>query len=301
MMPITNYIRRNITQRFAKKGDRLPDVIIIGVQKAATSSLFAYLSQHSFITPSMTKEIHFFDNDETFNRGLNHYKQQFPFARPDQLVLEATPNYLYHAKVADRIAALDKPIKFICMLRHPLKRARSAWNMYRDMASSTSPSAIKARLTFKRNQSETNTIYQDFVKHDIPSLQSCIKKEMKLIQSGSLSHEPSIIARGFYETQIEYWFSKFSRQQFYFLQQEDFSSDLKTKHKIQEILNFLKIKEDTSFFDNLKLSIKNKRSYPKTKLSILDEQTEEQLMQLFRSKNKNLEVLTGLQIDWLHR
>ena len=39
----------------------LPDFLIIGAQKAGTTSLYAYLDAHPKIATALAKEVHFFD------------------------------------------------------------------------------------------------------------------------------------------------------------------------------------------------------------------------------------------------
>ena len=44
------------------RSDRpLPDFVILGAQKAGTSSLYARLAAHPRVLPALRKEVHFFD------------------------------------------------------------------------------------------------------------------------------------------------------------------------------------------------------------------------------------------------
>ncbi len=82
----------------------LPNYLIIGAQKAGTSSLFYYLSMHPQIKNSYKKEIHYFDKN--YHNSINWYKQFFPlkfFINNTTKIGEATPNYLYHPHVPKRI------------------------------------------------------------------------------------------------------------------------------------------------------------------------------------------------------
>lgn len=113
-----------------------PSLIIIGAQKGGTSSLYQMLRQHPKVLAPEVKELHFFENDERYAKGLDHYWQQFPrkpIREPDMITFEATPNYLFHAhKTAARIHQALPGVLCLAMLRDPVKRAYSAWNMYRD-------------------------------------------------------------------------------------------------------------------------------------------------------------------------
>ena len=53
-----------------------PQVIVIGVGRGGTTSLFHYLSQHPCIEGSAYDELGFFDDN--FHLGLNWYRSLFP-------------------------------------------------------------------------------------------------------------------------------------------------------------------------------------------------------------------------------
>ncbi|WP_404379852.1 sulfotransferase domain-containing protein [Caenispirillum salinarum] len=109
-----------------------PDFLVIGTQKAGTTSLFHYLQAHPDIRPCRhRKELHFFDL--YYDRGLDWYLSHFPYRhqRNGKLWFEATPDYLCHAEVtADRIRRDLAPLKLVVVLRNPVERAFSAWKMW---------------------------------------------------------------------------------------------------------------------------------------------------------------------------
>ena len=73
----------NVVLHSDDKG-RAPDFLIIGAQKAGTTSLWHHLKQHPQIemAPNVpknldrgrTKEMHFFNNDENWAKGIKFYK-----------------------------------------------------------------------------------------------------------------------------------------------------------------------------------------------------------------------------------
>jgi len=276
------------------KGSRYPDVIIIGAQKCATTSFYHYLCQHEQIIGSFKKELHFFDNDRAYRNGSRYYQKQFPKTLQSNMLIEATPNYVYYEKVADRIAEYDFSPKFICAIRHPLKRAYSAWNMYKELKAT-----LWFRRTAKKNASPTNDIYNQFITGEFPTFQDSLQVELEKIIEGSTTHEPSLIARGFYLEQLSYWISKFNRDQFFFVQQEDLIFDESTITVLEQILKFLGISDKQSFVDQLNLKQKNKRSYVSDEASKLSKEFEQQLMDLFSERNEGLAEMTGLHIKWL--
>jgi len=100
----------------------LPNYLIIGAQKTGTSSLFNYLSMHPQVINSNKKEVHYFDKN--FERPLNWYKQFFPFKfiANNYTIGEATPDYLYHPFVAQRIYNTIPGVKLIIILRNIIIR-----------------------------------------------------------------------------------------------------------------------------------------------------------------------------------
>lgn len=108
---------------------KLPDFLIIGTQKGGTTSLFQYLARHRQVSPGLVKEVHFFDREENYRQGKAWYARQF-LGEADKLAYEATPEYLDREICAERIAGLLPEARLLVMLRNPIDRAYSAWNMY---------------------------------------------------------------------------------------------------------------------------------------------------------------------------
>ncbi|WP_337659790.1 sulfotransferase family protein [Anderseniella sp. Alg231-50] len=106
----------------------LPDFIIIGGMKCGTSSLFKYLNQHPQLFSSDYKEVRYFSHDEHFSRGEKWYRIHFPLAQDipeNSLIFEASPDYLFYPRAAERMASLLPDIKLIALLRNPTERAIS--------------------------------------------------------------------------------------------------------------------------------------------------------------------------------
>lgn len=105
-------------------------LIIAGVQKAGTSSLFGYLADHPALAAPSRKELHFFDN-ERIDWSAPDYGQieaAFPPA-DDRLRFEATPIYLFWPQALERIKRYNPDIRLILVFRDPIDRAWSHWRM----------------------------------------------------------------------------------------------------------------------------------------------------------------------------
>jgi len=111
--------------------------IIAGAQKAGTTALDLYLKMHSSICMAGCKEVHFFDRDEFFDAGQADlaYYHSF-FKEPEKKLLgEATPSYMFWADAPRRIWQYNPDMKLIVVLRNPVDRAYSHWNMERERGS----------------------------------------------------------------------------------------------------------------------------------------------------------------------
>jgi hypothetical protein len=101
-----------------------PQAIIIGVKKGGTRALINMLSSHPQVE-SAKGEIHFFDKNETFRRGVEWYIEQMPFSTPDQITIEKSPSYFITPHVPQRIHSLSPTVKLLLIVRHPIERTIS--------------------------------------------------------------------------------------------------------------------------------------------------------------------------------
>ncbi|XP_077588551.1 heparan sulfate glucosamine 3-O-sulfotransferase 1 [Stigmatopora nigra] len=108
----------------AGTSQRLPRVIIIGVRKGGTRALIEMLSLHGSVAAAQN-EVHFFDWESHFQKGLSWYLDQMPFATPEQLTVEKTPAYFTSAKVPGRIRRMNPDAKLLLILRDPTERVLS--------------------------------------------------------------------------------------------------------------------------------------------------------------------------------
>ena len=100
-----------------------PTFLVVGAQKAGTTSLYNTIKKHPNVGRANTKEVHFFDR--FYSRGMEWYEQQFRLKPEHSKVGEATPVYMYDAELRARIAADLKDIKILVIVRDPVARAYS--------------------------------------------------------------------------------------------------------------------------------------------------------------------------------
>lgn len=109
---------------------RLPNILIAGVPKAGTTSLFAYLVQHPDICGSDEKELAYF-NPLRHGRPLppvETYEQHFAHCSDQRYALEATPSYCYGGqRLINGVKDVLGQPKIIMVLRDPVERL---WSQY---------------------------------------------------------------------------------------------------------------------------------------------------------------------------
>ena len=106
------------------------DFMVIGAQKAGTTSLFKYIGAHPAIRMPAEKEAPFFCFDDTYARGWEAFGAElFPGLRDDVRIGKATPHYMCDPLVAERVHRTMPEVKLIAALRDPVERAYSHYKM----------------------------------------------------------------------------------------------------------------------------------------------------------------------------
>ncbi len=122
------------------------DFLIAGTQKGGTTALAHFLGQHPEICLPKNKEAHFFDDpdfpeDEPPEATLERYRTFFPVELKGRLRADATPIYMYLPEIARRIWRVNPAMKWIVLLRDPVGRAVSHYQMERGRGNETLPFA----------------------------------------------------------------------------------------------------------------------------------------------------------------
>lgn len=109
-----------------------PAFLVIGAQKAGTTSLYAQLGAHPAVVPALRKEVHWFDR--AHRRGAD-YRAYFPRSRAlarrpggPGVTGEATPFLLCHPLAPGRVRATLPDVRLVVVLRDPVARAISGYH-----------------------------------------------------------------------------------------------------------------------------------------------------------------------------
>lgn len=230
--------------------------------------MFHYLSQHPSVQPPSTKEIHYYDIH--YHKGANWYKKIFKLVNKDKITGEATPYYLFHPFVPERVHRDNPDTKIIVLLRHPGERAFSHYQMMRRMnieKAATFSEAIKAEPA--RLKTGLKTLYNN-----------------PLALSPEHQHY-TYLSRGKYEKQLRRWFHFFPARQLLIIKSEDFFADP---------INAL-----TAVYQFLGISMIYPQDISKMNTGeseCLNTDEKQWLESHFRHYNKKLELLLGTTFHW---
>lgn len=263
-----------------------PSFMIIGAQKAGTTSLHYYLDQHPKLAGSYPKELNYFSRDIFLGKDLNWYRQHFTsLTKPDALFFESTPKYMNLESVAQQIATAYPNMKLIMILREPIARAYSGWNMYRSYSAKQ-----VARKTADSTGHSVNRVYQYLFdkRTTFPSFREVVDLEFDFISRGS-EDGPFILRKGLYADQIKMYYRYFDPGQILILGFHDLVNN--PQETCNRVLEFLGVAGPPCNFNP---EPKNKRDYS-DKIADDDKRV---LEEFYREPNRQLKELLGMDLNW---
>lgn len=184
----------------AERGAPRVDFVVVGAQKAGTTALFDHLLDDPRLNLSRVKETHFFDDEsiDWTRPDYAAYHAHFDPTRPG-LMGEATPIYIFWPGSLERLRAYNPHARLILMLRDPVKRAFSHWQMEYARRVETLP------------------------------FSQAIRGGRRRLSGLALNHPDrrvfTYVERGFYGQQVERLLGLFARDQLLVLRAEDLRND----------------------------------------------------------------------------
>ena len=197
----------------------LVSFVIGGVQKGGTTALASFLQRHPGVELPRNKEAHVFDApdfDPAWGVGAinTRYLGHFDSVGESVLVGDATPIYLFHPAVVSRIARYNARMKWIIILRHPVERAVSQYQMEKARGDESWPFWPAMLLERWR-------------------LRGC----MDDFSAGSSMRCHSYLARGDYARQLDVLYAHFPAEQVLLLQNRDLAN--KPDQIMRQVWDFL--------------------------------------------------------------
>ena len=263
---------RLLAARVDPRPRALPDFVVVGAQKAGTSSLYGQLAAHPSVIPALRKEVHFFDRPPA---PLARYRAWFPtIAARERLAArtgrgitgEATPYYLCHPAVPQRLREAVPEARVIAVLRDPVARAVSGYHH-------------AVRVGDERRPIEV-------------ALDPAAAEDLPPAAAVAWYDDPrcplrlhGYLARGRYAEQLERWFAAFPREHLIVLD----SDELRDGRIPDAVRTFL----DLPPGDGAVVDDRNVGAYAPP-----DPGVEATLREYFRPHNARLVSLLGVELPW---
>ncbi|XP_005999892.1 heparan sulfate glucosamine 3-O-sulfotransferase 1-like [Latimeria chalumnae] len=254
---------------------RIPQTIIIGVRKGGTRALLEMLDIHPDIVVAAT-EVHFFDWDENYIKGLDWYQNLMPFSYTHQITIEKTPGYFTSLQAPERIHNMNSSIKLLLILRDPSERVISDY---------------------------TQVYYNRLESHKpVQAIEEIV------IKNGVLNTKYKAIQRSMYDVHMENWLKYFTMDQIHVVDGDTLIKDpLPELKKVEKFLNVSpRIMSSHFYFNQTKgfycirsdgrercLHESKGRPHPIVNSTVL-----EQLRCFFREHNQRFYSMVKRSFDW---
>ena len=175
------------------------DLMIIGAQKAGTTSLKNYLGEHPEICTHERTEFKFFVNEEEYKQGYKKiFKKYYKNCRNKNKIIGKNVLLMYNVNALKRLYEYNPNIKLVIILRNPIDRTYSAW-LYekrkgRDQ-SSTFEEAINLKHLFDSNYYNMYIEYSLYYKYISKILEIFDRNQIKIFLFEKFKENPIFICQ----------------------------------------------------------------------------------------------------------
>jgi hypothetical protein len=292
-----------------KQDPVLPNVLLIGAQKAGTSTLAEWFFRNGVCKANVFpnepkfyhKEVHFFDEKDRYTQGVDFYAKRFEHCRARggknysnpystassaslNAIVDLTPSYLRHASKVSSLynewTDAKKALKILVILREPVAREMSRYNHMRFLNFTVLPSfdeftdlvLVPCFLKVGNNNKDNNKNKNDTM----------------------LLSQPCPPNFGYYSKHLKEWFKLFDRSQILIVSYNELQRDpTSTLSRIQKFLGDTMISPDAV---NSKLQRSNAQERP-DKVSLPSCVSQTKLRDIFAPWNEELYELLLLLED----
>jgi len=262
-----------------------PDFLVIGAQKAGTTSLFTYLRQHPGLHLSPRKEPHFFcgpgeDRPPAWTGPVDRvvlgrsvfdrddYRALFADAG-DRRTGEMSTGYLVDPTVPARVVDANPEVRVVALLRDPVARAYSAWWMWRqgrwdglDFAAALAAEAIRTAGEHERLGADPSAVSHAHRHH-------------------------TYVAQGCYADALARWFAAYGRDAVHVIVCDELFSD--------PTATMGRLYRDLGLPDH---ALGDPRVHNDAAGAAMDPATRAWLVERYRDEVRHLEELLGRDLPW---
>jgi Sulfotransferase domain len=268
---------RWLSRRATARARLRPNFLVVGAQKAGTTSLHRYLAEHPAVLPASVKEVRYFNR--FYTNGEAWYLAHFPLAlrgaavrrrlgvRP--AVGESSAVYLFDPRVPARVHTFDPAMKLVVLLRDPVERAYSHYQMEVRWGRETLP-------------------FDEALDREEAELPGLIARALAdPLDTSDVGFPRSYVGRGRYAEQLDRWLELFPREQLLVETSDDLLE--RPREVMQRVAAHLVIPAH----DAQSYPLEGVRPYPP-----LDDALRDRLESAFACDNRRLEELLGRDLGW---
>ncbi|EEY57264.1 uncharacterized protein PITG_11100 [Phytophthora infestans T30-4] len=275
-----------------------PSFVIIGAQKAGTTSLYDYILQHDLVWPA--KQLPDPSTPEGAEKHLRYFEDTFLernilYRFPSLMSGEATPSYMLGGKtVLTRMRqVIPHCRKILAIMRNPVERAYSHYSMTADTEGSEKQKRNRGHHHLQGRSFEqiVDDEIQELSKlgvHPDMSFEEFDDKVMhKRLDFDHGAH--SFVARGLYALQLSGWIEAYSKENVLLLTLDEFKTTENLYTTMDKVFNFL----DLPYHRIKDTSAKNTRKYDP-----IDDAVRAKLTAFYAPYNERLYTLLERNMGW---
>lgn len=289
---------------------RMPYAIVIGTMKSGSSALSLYLYQHPNVVRPHKKELHYFDFSFSVesdgihrNDARRNYRKAFEEALGDDgmellessekmVALDDSPLYmLWSERIPARILCVSPWTKLLAILRNPIDRAYSHYNMKLNSRGAKNLGNVRLPTFEEWIEMDFRLLKETGVIQDSIPLEQFggSKEELQAWKDYTRRGSHCPIGRGLYAIQLRHWFQAYESagknisDTFFIIQSEKMKSD--SVGIYNQVLEFLELPP----FEVEEFKERNKGQYKQK----MKNETREILQEFFKPYNQELYKLLG--------
>lgn len=275
---------------------RKVDFMLIGTQKGGSTALHEYLAQHPSCWGSYFKETGFFLYPNMNQKGLVWYMNQvwrerlpYRFSKSNCLLFESSTWYSYWHEIPQRLYEYNPELKFIFLIRNPIERAYSQYNMLIHWSKeqllyeySLYPDKMKLNKLMDQLLDVENYPFDYWVEMEIDKINNN--------QNNPSDFFPDFLHRGIYYEQLMRYYHFYSKESILIIENGELKENrIKTLKKIERFLNI-----PSANWNNVDLNEKFVSHYDDT----ITYSLRKKLRTFFKPYNKKLYNFINKNYDW---
>lgn len=267
--------------------------------------MYEYICQHPLVVRGKRRETHYFD--WRFNHTIaednvvEHRKQYLKFfegdllkKHPSLVTGESTPSYLLHADIVlPRLKAMVPWTNLIVMLRNPVDRAFSQFQMVSDPTGTPEQLKVRGRSAYvgKTFEMIVDEEIAHIVNAGITPTSSYQDFQAKLLRNLPMDHGGhSIVTRGLYAFQLAPYLEQWPAEQLKICSMKDIQGDVtEVQQVVNEVFHFLELPPS----EIADVAAKNTRKYDP-----LSPEVKAKLAAFYQPYNERLYELVGRNFGW---